>query len=447
MKLQNQPEIKVGIIEGEQKIKFFVPSTAVVEIVNNDNIVSKKEIFTGDYEIQTEDKNIVMLNTKLQKIVLANLNEYIKLKLKNPAELVKIYNIKIGRKFHWERYQNHEFYGEIVVKYTTNGFVVINKLPVETYLLSVISSEMSSTANIEYLKAHAVISRSWVVRRILGEEPISDFSQINDKKILKWYGQKGHTEFDVCNDDHCQRYHGFSKISSLAKHAVEETTAEVLMYNNKICNTVFYKACGGITEYYSTAWEDKNFEYLRPVWDAVEMSDKPLPDFTKEKNVREFIDSYPDVFCNTTTETIQEFLTDFDKETTNFFRWEVRYKKRYLQELIYCKTAKDIGEIVSIIPLKRGASGRIYELQINGSNGQLLVGKELEIRKILSESHLYSSCFYVDFDGDDVVFKGAGWGHGVGLCQIGAAVMSKKGFGYREILQHYYPSSYIEKIY
>ncbi len=225
-----------------------------------------------------------------------------------------------------------------------------------------------------------------------------------------------------------------------------QTQGEVLIYNNKICNTVFYKCCGGITEYYSTAWEDKSYGYLVPVWDGEQ--NKPLPDFTKENVVKEFIDSKPkDIFCNTTIDEIQEYLTDFDKQTTDFFRWKVKYNKKFLQELIEKKTNKIIGELVNLVPLKRGASGRICSLEIQGTKNNIVVSKELEIRKVLSETHLYSSCFYVLIDGENIILNGAGWGHGVGLCQIGAAVMAKKGYNYKQILSHYYPGSRLAKIY
>ena len=440
MKLDKQPNIKVGITEAEQQIKLFVPTEAVV--VAKENL----EIPAGEYKIIYDNKGIEIVNQQKNISLFVSSDSFL-LRLKDSQQKIKVYNVKIGRQFHWERLQEHEFYGDIEIKYLKNkGFVVSNVIPIELYLLSVISSEMSSSANIEYLKAHAVISRSWAVRRVLGEQPISDFEHVEQNYILKWYGQKGHTEFDVCNDDHCQRYHGFTKISLSAKKAVEETTGEVLTFNDKICNTVFFKACGGVTEKYSTAWEDIDYDYLIPVWDAKEQNFQ-LPDLTNEENVRKFIDSYPLVFCNVSVDEIQEYLTDFDKETKDFFRWTVRYKRKKLTELVKQKTKKCIGDIVDIKPLKRGPSGRICLLEIVGKKDKIIVGKELEIRKVLAETHLYSSCFYVTFSGDEVIFKGAGWGHGVGLCQIGAAVMAKRGYAYKEVLRHYYPNTQITKIY
>lgn len=436
-----QPNVKVGIIENEEKVKIFLPEEGVLRI-KNDTI----SLLPGNYEITAGQNKILIVYLENKKYCIELEHGDITILLKNDKAKIKVFDVKIGRQFHWERYQQHEFYGELLIKYSAQKkFTVINIVPVEQYLVSVISSEMSSSANIEYLKAHAVISRSWVIRRVLGEEPISDFEQVENNKIVKWYGQKGHLDFDICNDDHCQRYHGFSKISDKAQQAVVETKGQVLMYQDKICNTVFYKTCGGITELYSTCWEDKDFNYLQPVWDNIPQ--RPLPDLSNEKNLREFIDSSPDVFCNTSVKDIEEYLTDFDKETTDFFRWSVRYKNSYLSELIETKTGKKIGKILALNPLSRGVSGRIKFLEIKGSQNTIVVGKELQIRKVLAESHLYSSCFYTYFDGDDVVIKGAGWGHGVGLCQIGAAVMAKRGYSYTQILYHYYPQSKLVTLY
>ncbi|MCS7227494.1 MAG: SpoIID/LytB domain-containing protein, partial [Endomicrobia bacterium] len=323
-----EPNIKIGIIEGEKKVKFYLPKEGYIKVKND--ILT---LLPGTYEINAAGDKITISQVENKKYTLELKTEDLIISLKDDKEKIKIFDVKIGRQFHWERYQQHEFYGDIVVKYSINkGFTVINVVPVEQYLLSVISSEMSATANIEYLKAHTVISRSWAIRRVFGEEPITDYENIEKNRIIKWYGQKGHTEFDICNDDHCQRYHGFSKITDVAKQAVKETKGEVLMYDNKICNTVFYKACGGITEFYSNSWEEKNFEYLKPVWDGI--PERTLPDLTKEENVKQFIDSTPEVFCNTKVEEIKEYLTYFDKETTDFFRWSVKYDIMYLSELI-----------------------------------------------------------------------------------------------------------------
>lgn len=436
-----QPNVKVGIIEKQPEVKFYLPVEGYVK-VKNDVIT----LLPANYKVFSENNKVILSNMDNKKYLIEFDTQQIMLSLKDEKAKIKISNVKIGRQFHWERYQEHEFYGEIFIKYYQGeGFTVINVLPVELYLVSVISSEMSSTASMEYLKAHTVISRSWVIRRIFGEEPITDFEQVEKNRIVKWYGQKGHVDFDICNDDHCQRYHGFSKITDVAQQAVDATKGQVLMYNGKICNTVFYKTCGGVTELYSNSWEDKDFNYLKPVWDNI--PELPLPDLTKEENVKQFIDSTPDVFCNTTVKEIEDYLTDFDKETTDFFRWSVKYKSSYLSELVERKTGKKIGKILELKPLQRGVSGRIRFLEIKGTDNTIVVGKELEIRKVLAESHLYSSCFYSYHDGDNIIIKGAGWGHGVGLCQIGAAVMAKRGFDYTQILYHYYPGSKLEKIY
>jgi len=358
----------------------------------------------------------------------------------------------------------------------------INIVNVEDYLTSVISSEMSATASEELLKAHAVISRSWLLcpiqeqeirskeQEVRGKEqkdsgislptseyqlPTSDSKLQTPNFIKKWYERDAHTNFDVCADDHCQRYQGITKASTPAvEAAIEATRGEVLIFDNKICDARFSKSCGGITEAFENCWAPVHHPYLTPVIDNV---DAPVGfdiELTKEDNAIEWIRKLPTAFCNTTDKTIlSQVLNNYDQETTDFFRWKVEYSQHEIAELIARKSGIDFGEIIDLIPIQRGESGRIIELKIIGTKETVTVGKELEIRKWLSNSHLYSSAFVADrFDLVDHIpqrftLYGAGWGHGVGLCQIGAAVMGEKGYKYKEILQHYFRGAELKKIY
>ena len=474
-------------------------------------------------------------------------------------------DVTIGIDFHWERNETQTFKGSLEIAELEKGkFTAINVLDIEDYLQSVISSEMSATSHIELLKAHAVISRSWALCKIQRSLEASAFAcQESEGKRICWYGSEPHEGFDVCADDHCQRYQGLrAKDHKNAVKAVNETRGEVLAYATKelgirneelgilrlsegrsktcfdypdpmpkitseasnftqrlndsttkqpnhqitesphhqhyeICDARFYKCCGGVTEQFETCWEDTHFDYLVKVEDndanrslslsnlcasreqsqvclnfaeaqpkilKGPISTKRLNDSTTkqsnhqitesphhqtldlstEEGARAWILSSPDAFCNTNDKKIlNQVLNDYDQETIDFYRWKVSYTTNQLSELIRKKSGIDFGEILVLEPLKRGVSGRIYELKIVGSKKTLIVGKELEIRKWLSNSHLYSSAFVVEKEGDTFILHGAGWGHGVGLCQIGAAVMAEKGYTYKEILQHYYPNTQI----
>jgi SpoIID/LytB domain protein len=337
----------------------------------------------------------------------------------------------------------------------------INILPVEDYLTSVISSEMSATSSLELLKAHAVVSRSWLFAQIEKRKAMSDkgdgfFSFTKTKEeYIRWYDREDHTIFDVCADDHCQRYQGITKASNatVAK-AVKATRGQILIYDNKICDARFSKCCGGATEEFEYCWEDKHYDYLTAVRDADLEEARPLPDLTDEKEAERWIRKAPASFCDTHDKKIlSQILNNYDQETTDFYRWKVRYTQEELAELIRKNTKTDYGDILDLIPVQRGTSGRICKLKIVGSEKTLTIGKELEIRRTLSNSHLFSSAFVVDKgelkDGVPQWFllSGAGWGHGVGLCQIGAAVMGEKGYAYDEILLHYYKNAEIKRFY
>ena len=397
-------------------------------------------------------------------------------------------DVTIGIDFHWERNETQTFKGSLEVMKAKNGeLTAVNVLDIEDYLQSVISSEMSATSHMELLKAHAVISRSWALCKIQRSLQGSAFAcHESEGKRICWYGSEPHEGFDVCADDHCQRYQGLrAKDHKNAIKAVQETKGEVLCQLGVrseelgvICDARFYKCCGGVTEEFETCWEDTHFDYLVKVEDndanrslslsnlcasreqsqvclnfaeaqpkilkgPIEetISTKQSLDLTTEEGARQWILSSPEAFCNTNDKKIlSQVLNDYDQETIDFYRWKVVYSQDELTALV-ARHAPQLGKIIDLIPLKRGVSGRIYELKIVGENSSIIIGKELEIRKWLSNSHLYSSAFVVEKEGDTFTLHGAGWGHGVGLCQIGAAVMAEKGYTYKEILAHYYPNT------
>ena len=362
-----------------------------------------------------------------------------------------LHDVTIGVNFHWERKENQVFAGALKIITDKDKLVAINIIGVEDYLLSVISSEMSASASEEFLKAHAVISRSWVMAQISGSrkerktevpegicnvpalmshldsmihsECNADESKVHE--IVKWYDHEDHLLFDVCADDHCQRYQGLTRaVGDTVRRVIDSTWGQILSYEGKLCDARFSKCCGGVMEKFSSCWEDVDHPYLQA-----------LPDAPGH-------DPHEECFCNTEDKGIlSQVLNNYDQETTDFYRWTEVYDRDSLSDLIRRKSGVDIGRLVSMEPLERGVSGRIVRLLIAGDKRTMIVGKELEIRRILSESHLKSSAFHAVFKGDAVILEGSGWGHGVGLCQIGAAVMASKGYSYTEILEHYYPGS------
>lgn len=345
-----------------------------------------------------------------------------------PADSSASFTLKevtIGIGFHWERKEEQTFCGALLLKMEEGQVRAINVVPVETYLTSVISSEMSANASLELLKAHAVISRSWLLR-ILNENvnhnnnPKLSTQNSQLSTIIRWYDNEAHVGFDVCADDHCQRYQGVTRQSNPnVVAAIEATRGQVLMYEGKVCDARFSKCCGGMTEVFESCWENICHPYLV---------------------------AKPDPYCNTSDKRIlSQVLNNYDQETTDFYRWEVHYTSEELNDLVRRKSGIDFGRILDLIPMERGASGRIITLKIVGEKRTVVVGKELEIRKWLSESHLYSSAFEVEKREDGFVLHGKGWGHGVGLCQIGAAVMGDRGIPYTEILSFYYPHAELMK--
>jgi stage II sporulation protein D len=343
-------------------------------------------------------------------------------------------DVKIGIGFHWQRNEEQVFRGNFRLLKRAAGLTVINDVPLEEYVASVISSEMSASCPLELLKAHAVISRSWLwfPKANPGRSAKPGSENLDSHEILRWYGREAHPDFDVCGDDHCQRYQGITKaFSPTAAQAVRATAGEFLRYNGAICDARFSKSCGGITERYATAWDDEYIPYLEAVSDS--------PDQCCFDNYENWIRSSPPAYCNTEDEELlSRVLPGFDQETRDFYRWRVEYTPEDLSEIIGSRLGVELGPIRNLQALARGPSGRIYRLKITGERDYVIIGKELEIRRALSPTHLYSSAFVVDEECGRLVLRGAGWGHGVGLCQIGAAMMAEEGKTYKDILQHYY---------
>ena len=365
-------------------------------------------------------------------------------------------DVTIGIQFHWERKEDQKFRGTLTLLAREDGTVTaINEVPLEEYLESVISSEMSAESPVELLKAHAITSRSWLVAMLERESrnvgiPSQRTIQ-RDGELVRWYDREDHDLFDVCADDHCQRYHGITKvISAAASGAVRQTRGVFLVYADRICDARFSKACGGMSEEFSTAWEDSNVPYLTTVSDA----EVAFPPVKNEQDAQRWIAARPEAYCNTTDGAIlRQVLPSFDQETKDFFRWRIEYTQEEMAELITRKSGIDFGEIRSLRPLQRGPSGRIFRLKVEGTKNSTIVGKELEIRRWLSPSHLYSSAFVVEPQGDrsgiprKFVFRGAGWGHGVGLCQIGAAVMAARGKRAEDIVIHFFRVAQLRTVY
>lgn len=376
----------------------------------------------------------------------------------SPNAAFELKEVTIGKSFHWEQQEDQQFKGALNLIATEEGILAINEIDVEEYLINVISSEMSATASKEFLKAHAVISRSWLLAQleksqfVVEADPLPPYHPQDQQRIIRWYDREDHCLFDVCADDHCQRYQGITRASSPAVcEAVQETSGEVLTDGTTICDARFSKCCGGVTEKFEHCWEPVPHPYLTTIRDD---KDSSLPDMNTEEEADRWIRSHPSAWCNTTdAKILSQVLNNYDRETTDFFRWKIEYTQTEIKDLLFRKSGMDFGDILDFIPLKRGTSGRIEELKIAGSKHTVTVGKELEIRRWLSETHLYSSAFVVDKAEirDNIpgkfILTGAGWGHGVGLCQIGAAVMSTKGIPYNEILTHYYPGTSVIKKY
>lgn len=437
-----QPDVTVGIVSA-QKIHFSL----------NKPYLAKGEKVLGEQVVEFSEGG-----------VLWNGNQYSQLTFhpQSADASFSLSDVTIGVNFHWERKETQTFLGTLRFVVESDKIVAINELPVEKYLESVISSEMSATSSLELLKAHAVISRSWLLaqmkkRREVAESGNNFFSFTKkEDTLIRWYDREDHTLFDVCADDHCQRYQGITKETSPhVAEAIRQTKGQILMDGDEICDARFSKCCGGITEEFQYCWEDMPKTYLTAVRDIALGVEHTLPNLTNEEEAEKWIRFNPPAFCNTQDKKIlSEVLNDYDQETVNFYRWKETLSQEKLQQLIADKLKMDLGAILDMKAVERGKSGRISKLQIIGTEKTFTIGKELEIRRTLSDSHLLSSAFVVDkYDKDEqgvpqrFELIGAGWGHGVGLCQIGAAVMGEQGYHYDAILLHYYQGAEIKKLY
>ncbi len=435
------PRVKVGIMN-EPEVNF---------VLFGEYRLADGTIVTGEQHAEVTAEGQVAWNGTVADVVTFEPSENGFFELKG---------VTIGVNFHWERKEDQRFSGALHLIVENGKLTAVNVLPVEDYLLSVISSEMSATASLELLKAHAVISRSWLLAQIDKNKRITEehedykaCEEGGEDEMIKWYDREDHVNFDVCADDHCQRYQGITRQSTeRVRDAIKATWGEVLTYGGELCDARFSKCCGGVYEEFENCWEPKHYDYLEARRDGED--EMNFPDLTKEAAAEEWILTSPKAFCNTTDKQIlSQVLNNYDQETTDFYRWTVEYTQEELAALILKRSGVDYGQILDLQPVARGTSGRLYKLKIVGTKKTLTIGKELEIRRTLSPSHLYSSAFIVErhdvTDGvpGKFVLRGAGWGHGVGLCQIGAAVMGEKGHNYKEILLHYFINANITTLY
>lgn len=443
-----EPVITVGILSGKE-IGFSFPK----EFISSDGIAicGIQQAVYRKGKICWQEKEYDELSFTPQQ---------------DTSSFFELQDVTIGINFHWERKEVQRFKGELKIIVEDDRLTAINIIPIEDYLTNVISSEMSATASLELLKAHAVISRSWLLNKlkvangklkvIMHPDNTANFELSTlPSQLIKWYDHEAHKNFDVCADDHCQRYQGITRTSTpQAIEAVFATRGEVLMYEGEICDARFSKCCGGAFEEFQNCWENVKHPYLIGQRDS--KTETRLPDLTKEAEADKWIRTSPTAFCNThNKQVLSQVLNNYDQETTDFYRWRVCYSQQELSELIHKRSGIEFGKIIDLIPVERETSGRLVRLKIVGTLRTLIIGKELEIRRTLSSSHLYSSAFVVDkeYKEDEkeipsrFILTGSGWGHGVGLCQIGAAVMGEQGYKYKEILSHYYPGSAIEQQY
>ncbi len=444
-----EPTISVGIVTG-QKLNF--------ELYGDFTSYGFKDTFSGRFSAELLDDQIICKQDDRQISVS---NEIIFEPQDPVSESFLLRDVLIGVQFHWERREKQRFTGSLKLIKEEGKITAVNELPIESYLTSVISSEMSARCSLELLKAHAIISRSWLLaqinksKTIINEQKEYRRSFQTEDTLIRWYDREDHTLYDVCADDHCQRYQGVTKVfTDVAKQAVYQTRGMVLKSEGEICDARYSKSCGGISEAFENVWEPITFNYLTSIIDYKFEPENICIDFSNEENARKWITSNPPAYCNTTDKKVlAQILLDYDQETTDFYRWKISYTQTELSELIKERSGIDFGNIIDLIPVERGYSARLIKLKIVGTKKTLTIGKELEIRRTLSKSHLYSSAFVINkYDIIENIPQrfeliGAGWGHGVGLCQIGAAVMASKGHQFDEILLHYFKNSKLDRIY
>ena len=438
--LSYEPEIKVALLQNYKEARLNLKGRF---------LLPDKRTISGQIIVKARQRKVVLGDLSGMEIASG---KKIILSAHDKATFT-VSNVKIGIDFHWQRIQEQSFRGNLILSVTSDSsFDLINEIALEDYLASVISSEMSAAAPLEFLKAQAIVARSWIVAMLAKKKTARSLPSSKTKdEIVVWQDVNDHEGFDVCADDHCQRYQGITKIISYnVQNAIEATRGLFLVSEGEICDARYNKSCGGQTEIFSTAWEDKSPDYLKSVTDDVTMH----PSVQTEKEVQEWLSGRPPAFCNTTDkELLSKILPTFDQETLDFYRWQVIYSRQELEDIIRKKSGIDFGELQNLTAVLRGPSGRICKLRIEGSRRTVIVGKELEIRRWLSESHLLSSAFVVSktkaADGavESFTLTGGGWGHGVGLCQIGAAVIAAKGFNVEDILAHYFTNVGLQKLY
>lgn len=440
--MKQEPTIAVGLVDNAEAVTF--------ELADNYTNENGNHFGPGAYRVTGRDGGLVLDGATegvFDGLTLASHDAGARFSIQ----------VTIGIDFHWQQTQQQTFGGALrLLPLPGNRVTAINDVPLETYILSVSCSEMSAGSPEEFLKAHSIISRSWLLAQLESKDAPCAPAPSDDEtggEIIRWYDRQSHRDFDVCADDHCQRYQGMGMITSGAvSRAVESTRGQVLTYGGRPCDARFSKCCGGVTEDFRLAWGDAGYPYLVPVLDGPGAT-LPSPPLTEEQAARAFIGASPDVYCNCTDETILgSVLNDYDRTTNDFFRWHVRLTPHEIDELLQAKLGLELGRILALQPVERGLSGRLKRLRLVGEKRTVVIGKELEIRRALSRTHLYSSAFVVDTEGpenrpDAFVLHGAGWGHGVGLCQIGAAVMACRGMSCEAILSHYYPGSALERVY
>ena len=443
------PDIEVGILKG-RKIAFSLEGPFF--------LWGSKEILNGSLEAVWVKEGIELFRKGKSA---GTFDSIILEPQENGKARFMIRKVVIGIGFHWELKEDQVFQGSLKIMVSGGELQVVNVISLEDYLISVISSEMRGDSSPALLKSHTIISRSWLLAQIekqgslvkVGEVPEMKYQ--SEEEYIRWYDREDHKEFHVCADDHCQRYQGITRASNPeVVKAVLETAGEVLVHEGKICDARFSKCCGGVAEEFQNCWEPVVHSYLRRVDDNPESRPVNTDDLTKESNAVRFIRDVPEAFCNTKDESLlRQVLNDYDQASGDFFRWKAGYTQEEISLLIREKSGMDFGKILDLLPMERGTSGRLVRLKIVGTKRSMTVGKELEIRRWLSKSHLYSSAFVVEKEQisegipGSFVLRGAGWGHGVGLCQIGAAVMASKGYTHLEILEHYFTDAGLEKRY
>lgn len=438
--IDREPEIKIALLQNYKEAHIFF---------NGNFLLPDGKVLEGRFYVRA-DRGMVCLSDASGVKVLEGKD--ILLAPEGRAYFT-VSDVKIGIDFHWQRFQEQSFRGKLFLQMCSDtSFHLINEILLEDYLESVISSEMSASAPPEFLKAQAVVARSWLLSMLEKKKTARHLQGTKkEDEITVWQDVNDHDGFDVCADDHCQRYQGITRIiSENVREAINETSGMFLTCEGEICDARYYKSCGGQTEIFSTAWENESPAYLASVSD----NDTQHPSVRSEEDAHQWLKGRPAAYCDTRDKKLlSDILPAFDQETPDFYRWRVYYSRKELEDIIRRKSGFNFGTLKNIEPVGRGPSGRIFRLKIEGSEKTMVVGKELEIRRWLSPSHLLSSAFIVtverNVDGEisQFILSGGGWGHGVGLCQIGAAVMASKGFKAEEILAHYFTGSIITKLY